>query len=429
MKSLRAGLCVLFAFCVLAHGAVEVWSVSLLEIGSAALLLVWAIGVYRSGEAKVIWNVLNWPLLGFIAIGLLQLLFRGTAYPFLTHTELLRLIAYFMVFFLTAQAFRDRSSLEGLAWFLILLCFAVSLLGIIQHFTSEDKIYWFREPAEGGAIFGPYVNRNHFAGFLELVLPVGLALMAFRGIRRDLFPLVTLLTAVPVSALILSGSRGGIIGFAFEIAVLALLVRSRRARGGPHMAGVTIVALAAVALIAWVGAGKAIERFSTLKPSEVTLDRRVSMFRGAIHIFLDHPIKGSGLGTLVAVYPRYETLYDGKVVDHAHDDYVETLADTGLLGGLCGMAFLWLLYREARKNFEAEQGHFSRGLHAAAVVALSGMLLHSFLDFNLHIPSNALLFLLQAYIATSAALPTEARTTHHRRQERMWIGTTNRSAT
>jgi len=429
MKALRAGLCILFAFCVLAHGAVEVWSVSLLEIGSAALLLVWVIGFYRDGEAKIFWNVLNWPLLGFIAIGLLQLLFRGTAYPFLTNTELLKLIAYFIVFFLTTQVFRNRSSLEAFAWFLILLCFAVSLLGIIQHFTSEDKIYWFREPAAGGAIFGPYVNRNHFAGFLELVLPVGLALMAFRGIRRDLFPLVTLLTVVPVSALILSGSRGGIIGFAFEIAVLALLVRSRRTRGGPHMAGVAIVALAAIALIAWVGAGKAIERFSTLKPSEVSLDRRVSMFRGAIHIFLDHPIKGSGLGTLVAVYPRYETLYDGKVVDHAHDDYVETLADTGLLGGLCGMAFLWLLYREARKNFEAEQGHFSRGLHAAAVVALSGMLLHSFLDFNLHIPSNALLFLLQAYLVTSAPLPSEARISHHRRRDSVWTDKTNASAT
>ena len=205
MKGLRVGLCALFAFCVLAHGAVEVWSLTILEAGSAALLLVWAICVYRDAEEKVFWNVLNWPLLGFIAIGLFQLLFHGTLYPFLTETETLKLVAYFIVFFLTAQVFRNRSSLEGLAWFLILLCFAVSLLGIVQHFTSEDKIYWFREPAEGGAVFGPYVNRNHFAGFVELVLPVGLALMAFRGLRRELFPLATVLTVIPVSALILSG--------------------------------------------------------------------------------------------------------------------------------------------------------------------------------------------------------------------------------
>jgi O-antigen ligase len=155
-----------------------------------------------------------------------------------------------------------------------------------------------------------------------------------------------------------------------------------------------------------MGAGKAIERFSTMRAGDVLLARRTTMFRGAWHVFLDHPIQGSGLGTFVAVYPRYETGYDGKVVDHAHNDYVEILAETGILGGLCCAAFLWILFREARKNFEAEQGHFSRALHAGAITAVGGLLLHSFVDFNLHIPSNALLFLLQAYLATSPALPS-----------------------
>ena len=131
------------------------------------------------------------------------------------------------------------------------------------------------------------------------------------------------------------------------------------------------------------------------------------MSRGALRIFKDHPVIGSGLGTLVAVYPRYETIYDGLVVDHVHNDYAETLAETGLLGAVCALSFLWLLFREARKNFDAGQGHFSRSLHAGAIVAVSGMLLHSFVDFNLHIPGNALLFLLQAYLATSSPLPAK----------------------
>ena len=174
------------------------------------------------------------------------------------------------------------------------------------------------------------------------------------------------------------------------------------------MAVVAVIALAALALIVWVGAGKAIERFSALHSNEVAQGRRMSMIRGAVHVFLSHPIIGCGIGTIVAAYPRYETVYDGKVVDHVHDDYVEELAETGLLGGFCGLAFLWLLFRDARKCFAAEQGHFSRGLHVGAIVALSGILLHSFVDFNLHIPSNALLFLLAATIATSAPLPSDA---------------------
>lgn len=408
MKVIRVGLLFLFAFSVFAFGAVEVWAESLLEIGASILLIYWAVILYKEKQPTIRWSPLNWPLLGFIAVGIAQLVFRWTPNPFLTRQELLRLAAYFIVFFLLAQAFRERSDFVRLAWFLLALGFTVALLGIIQHFTSEGTIYWFRQLAEGGDAFGPYVNRNHFAGFVELVAPVGLSLLVFRGVHRELFPMVGLLTIIPIGALILASSRGGIVSFAFEIGVLVLLARTRRGPESPRVIAIGAVALAAVALIAWLGAGSAIERFSKTRAGDVTLTRRASMFRGAEHVFFDHPVKGAGLGTMVSVYPRYETIYDGLIVDHVHNDYIEALAETGLLGGLCGLAFLWLLYRGARKSFFAEQGHFSRALHAGAIAAVSGLLLHSWVDFNLHIPANTLLFLLQARIATSPPLPSEA---------------------
>ena len=121
------------------------------------------------------------------------------------------------------------------------------------------------------------------------------------------------------------------------------------------------------------------------------------------------------MGALVAVYPRYEISYDGKLVDHVHNDYIEMLAETGVLGGLCGLAFLWILFRQAKTCYAAEQGHFSRALHAGAVTGLCGILLHSFVDFNLHIPANAVLFLLVAYLATSAPLRSESMPARHTR--------------
>jgi O-antigen ligase len=408
MKALRGGIFALITFSVLAHGAVEVWSESLLEIGAVVLLVLWASLQLQNPEVKIRWSPLNWPVLGFLVIGFGQLVFHETAYAFLTRSELLKMTAYFIFFFLVAQAFRERADLMKVAWFLILLGFVISLFGITQAFTSSGEIYWFRKLTLGGDPFGPYVNRNHFAGFVELVVPVGLALVVFRGLRNDLFPMAMLLTIVPIGALILSGSRGGIVSFAFEACVLALLVRSRKARAGAGIGAVGIVVLAAIALIAWMGAGKAIERFSSLRPGDVSLGRRGTMFRGAARVFFNHPIGGAGVGTLVTVFPEFDTSYDGRVVDHVHDDYIETLAETGILGGLCGLAFLWILFREAQRNFAAEQGHFSRALHAGAITALSGLLLHSFVDFNLRIPSNVLLFLLQAYLATSPPLPSEA---------------------
>jgi O-antigen ligase len=118
------------------------------------------------------------------------------------------------------------------------------------------------------------------------------------------------------------------------------------------------------------------------------------------------------------VFPRYEVAYDGLVVDHVHNDYMELFAETGILGGLCGLAFLWILIRDARRGFTAEQGHFSRAIHAGAITALCGLLLHSMVDFNLHIPSNVLLFLLNAHLATTAPLPSQGAAVRTRKRVR-----------
>jgi len=413
MKFLRVALVVLIAFGVLSLGAVEVWSQSVIEIGAAVLLVCWAAIAWFRPETKVRWNPLNWPLLGFIAIAGMQLLFRATASPFLTRTELLRFTAYFIIFFLIAQAFRTRSDWLRLAWFVVLFGFGVSLFGIAQHFTSSNEIYWMRSLRTDVQPFGPYVNRNDFAGFVELTLPIGLALLIFRGVHRDLFPMLTLLTVIPVSAAVLSTSRAGIIGIALEIGILLFLAARRRGsprrRHASRNLALGLAAVVAMAFVAWLGVGRLAERLSQLSHPEVTMSRRISMARGAVDIFLAHPLKGCGLGAIVDVFPRYDTDYDGKVVDHVHNDYLEELAEAGILGAVCGLSFLWLLYRGARESLEAEQGHFSYALHAGAIAAVCGLLLHSFVDFNLHIPGNAILFLLEVSIVTCPPLPPASR--------------------
>ena len=137
------------------------------------------------------------------------------------------------------------------------------------------------------------------------------------------------------------------------------------------------------------------------------MPRRWTMFKGTAAIFLAHPLTGTGLGTMVVVFPRYETDYDGKVVNHAHNDYIETLADLGLPGGLLGLLFLWTLYRKGMQSLESEQSHFSFAFHAAALAACLGLLLHNVVDFNFQIPSNALIFLIQAGLAVAPPLAAD----------------------
>ena len=408
MRAIRVGICVLITFAVLAHGAVEPWSEAVLEVGAAALLLLWASRALVSGEFKVVWNPLLWPLLGLWGVAALQLAAGITVYPFLTRIELLKYTALLALFFLCVQSFRTLEHWHGFVWFLLILGFAVSVFAILQHFTFNGKLYWVRELRYGGIPFGPYVNRNHFAGLTELLIPPGLAILVLRAERRDQLPLVALFTLFPIGALFLSASRGGIMSFFAEIGLLAILILFRR-REGKELAAAGLVVVLCIALVSWLGIGRAFERFASYKSLEVSEGRRMEMLHGTWRIFLDYPIAGTGLGTLQEVFPHYETIYDGLIVNHSHNDYAEALAETGVTGGLCCLAFLGLLAWTGGKNLVAEKEVMNLAYHSGALVACFGLLVHATVDFNFHIPSNALLFLLQAALATSPAPSSRAQ--------------------
>ncbi len=410
MRLLRIGICLLLAFSVMAFGTVEVWSESILEAGAALLFLWWAVVICRNREIETHWSPVYWPLLAFLGIATLQLAFGATAYPFLTGVALLKISACSLLFFLTGQAFRNSRDLRFLVWFLMCFAFGVAVFGIAQNFTSHYVLYWYRPLTNGGNPFGPYVNRNDFAGLMELLAPIGLSLVLFRGVRTEQMPFVGILTVVPIIALLLTGSRGGIVSFVFEVGVLALIVyvaRSKKSQIVPF----AIVLLVALLAMGWLGANRVLDRFSS-HADELTANRRVTMLKGTWHVFLDHPLIGCGLGTLVSVYPRYEPHYDGKIVDHAHNDYVEALAETGIAGGICGLAFFLLWLREARMRLAREQTSLSEAIHAAGVTACAGMMVHSFVDFNLHIPANGLVFLVMVALGAAPVLERKKGALH-----------------
>ncbi len=400
MKAIRVGIAVLVAFSVLAHGAVEVWSQSVLEIGAAVLLLLWGILALRQRKIEIRWNPLYLPMVGFGGLVVLQWLFGLSVYPYLTKLELLKLCAYFLLFFLAVQVFRTTEEVRPFLWFLLVFGFAVALFGIIQYFSFNGKLYWLRELRYGGSVFGPYVNHNHFAGLMELIVPLGLALLLLRAVPRDRLQLIGLFTIISIGALFLSASRGGLLTFLCQLCLLGFLVWVRRA-GRKSLALATAIILLAGAFVTWLGVGQTFERFSQLWAEDISHNIRMLMFKDSWQIFLDHPWAGTGAGTLITVYPQYASSDHGMVVDHAHNDYLEMLAETGLVGALCSLAFIVLLFRSALANLQLDKNCFLQAVRAGTLVACSGLLLHSLVDFNFHIPSNALLFFLLASLATS----------------------------
>jgi len=401
MKAIQVGILMLVAFAVLAFGGVEPWGEAILGIGAVVLFVLWGFLAVRRRHVNVHWNWLYLPLFGVGAGALLQCVFGLSVYPYLTKIELLKWGACVLLFFLMIESFRTADEVKQFAWFLLIFGFLVSLFGIIQHFTFNGKLYWSVTLPSNAGPFGPFVNRDDFAGFVELTVPLGLALLFFRAWRREHLTLLLLFTIVPIAAVILSASRGGIIGVAFEFVLLLFFSHVRRI-GRKQLLGATALAVVAGAFIVWLGVSEAIERFEQLAPQESSQGSRVSMYRDTWQIFAHHPWLGTGLGTLRVVFPRYESYYyDGLIIDHAHNDYLELLADMGVVGGLCGLSFIALLFWRGLTSERSPKGHALLALRAGSMTACAGLLLHSLVDFNLHIPSNALLFLLLASVTTS----------------------------
>jgi O-antigen ligase len=400
MKFFRVGICALIAFGILSHGAVEEWSRAVLETGAAILFLAWAVRAYLHREREIAISPLLLVLVAFAVIVLSQLIFRVSVSPYHTRTELQLLLAYILVLFLVLQAFRGVLEWRTLIWFLMSLGFLVSIFGILQQLTFNGKLYWVREMRFGGIPFGPYVNRNHFAGFAEMIIPVALIPLLMGRVRRERWLIVTLFALLPIGALFLSASRGGIVSFAAELLMIGLVLALRRTGGKHALAGGLVLVLAFV-FVSWLGVRQILDRFSSMQTLEVTAGKRGSMRQDTWAIFRDHRLYGTGLGAFQIVYPAYETLYDGKLVTHAHNDYVEALAETGILGGLVCAAFLGVLFFDSLRQLLLHDKPFTAALHLSGLAACTGFLVHSAVDFNLHIPGNALLFFVMAGLATA----------------------------
>jgi O-antigen ligase len=413
MRFIRVGICALLAFAVLAFGAVEEWSQAVLEVSASVLLVLWALGVYRRKAEQLILPPEILPLAAFALVVIAQWMFHLTASRYYTRSELQLLTLYMIVVFLMSQAYSRTSHWKGFVWFLMSLGFLVSIFGILQHLTSNGKLYWLRGVRFGGYPFGPYVNRNHFAGFAEMVIPVALVPLVLGKVRRERVFLVGLFALVPIVALLLSASRGGIISFAVQLLSLFLLLLLRKTRGRHVIVGGAVV-LCAVTMVSWIGVQQVLQRFSGVESLEVSLGKRTAMRKDTWRLFLDHPVVGTGLGTFQMVFPPYDSLYDGKVVNHAHNDYLEALAETGVIGGLCCALFLGVLLLNSMKVLAELGTSFGAALNLSGLIGCVGILVHSLVDFNLHIPANALLFFVSAHMATARmqTAPTRAASNH-----------------
>jgi O-antigen ligase len=401
----------LLLFGPLAFGAVEPWSIFLLEAGAALLFGLWAYQQYLSPHFEIISNPLFPPMLVFAGLVLLQLVLRRSAYRYETLSHAQLYLAYAILCFLMVQTLRRTSDLTRLAVTFSVYGFAVALFALAQSLSSNGKLYWLRTPRFGGWIYGPYVNHNHYAGLMELLLPIPVVLLISRRVREGPKMLLAFAALLMASTIFLSGSRGGMTAFVVQAALLAIYLGTRRKSPKTAIAlGAFVLLLGAVLL--WLGGSTLAERLATFHSdakTEITSGVRTTINRDGLRMFRERPILGWGLGTFPTVYPQFRSFYTNLFVNEAHNDYLQLLVEMGALGGLIVFWFLLRTFLAGLQKLRGESMGVNGGLALATMLACAGILVHSFVDFNLQIPANAALFYVFATLAASDPLPESGR--------------------
>jgi O-antigen ligase len=270
--------------------------------------------------------------------------------------------------------------------------------------------------------FATFINRHHFAAFMNMTIGLTLGLLYGNATKQDKRLLLIIALLLMGIALMFTGSRGGILSLFGVIAfvILANLFRrktEREANGEEGKAifqgnffligsGLALFFLLIGSAIFFGGENNVIRGLGLADQTDIS-NGRLHFWEVAWQIFLHNPILGAGLDAFSISYTQFDTWNGHQRVEQAHNDYLQILADAGILGFTCLAAFIYLLYQKGLQSINNTDDSFRRGTAIGALGGIFGILVHSFFDFPLRTSSNAFFFLAFAALATVTVNPVK----------------------
>jgi len=358
--------------------------------------LLWVFRLWIGEARELFWPPVCWAVAGFVIYAVFR--YQQADIEYVARREWIRIVVYCLLFFAVVNNLPRTDSARVISLSLVLLGVGLSLFAVYQFVTHSGKIWSFIKPAgylSRGS--GTFINPNHLAGFLEMVAPLGLswALMGRQGHAvRILVGYGTVITLIGIGV---SGSRGGWIATGFMLLVfLAVLCSRPRHRLLAAAAFVVIILASLYCLIRFL---KPSPRIEYSIASGQFADIRQDIWRVAWRMWSDHPWLGVGPGHFDSCYTEYRPalvqLQDSPL--YAHNDYLNTLADWGLIGALIISAAwllvwlsVWRIWRHLRRSLPDGRSN-KLALLLGGASGLFAISLHSLTDFNMQVPSNAIL--------------------------------------
>ena len=420
-------ICVAIVLSALAYGTVHYWALGLFNLGGLTILVLWVLDAWRLGNLRVSRNLLQLPLLGALGLGLIQLLPLGeitatgaaafgasntlTLDPHSTRLVLVQLSTLLIYFSATLVFVDTPHRLHVLVRTIMVFGFLLALFGLTQSFTSPTKVYWIRELNQSTA-FGPFINRHHFAGYMELTIALPLGLVFAGAVEREKMLIYLFVAGLMGVALVMTASRGGIISLVAEILFLITVTaiwrrqserrhrRSSRLKRIAARAGMATALLISLFLgVVLLGGEFSINRFIDSVNTDDPTTGRAHFWSVTLNIIKAYPYLGTGLGAYGVTYTQYDSRNGLYRLEQAHNDYLQVLSDGGIVLAVLALSFVALLFYKAIVRAKSRDD-FRRGVALASLSGCFGVLVHSFFDFTLHTTSNALLFLVLAALAT-----------------------------
>jgi O-antigen ligase len=441
-KAIQLILIILFIFTPIAFGSMELWAFSLMELGILLIIVLWATqNLIRNPQSAVRNSPFLFPiiLLSFflclilfqlipIPLGIMKIIspkayelrhalsisdsqfsiqnakFPISFVPFATKVEFfkwLTLIGLFLFLLFWRFSENDFRVMNRLVVVIFLMGVFESLYGMFEFFSGHHQILNLKGIS---SVTGTFINRNYFAGYLLMVIPLSMGFLfsresvqrvRFSGWRHRLLALdgKTILIAfgvmVMVLGLLFSASRMGILSLLLSFSLISLLFGDPRRETRFSKTSVLILGLALL-WAAWIGLDAVIRPFFNVSED---FKSRWMIWANTFDIIKDFPALGSGLGTFGMIFPMYRSFHMRRLVTHAENDFLQLASEVGLVGiGLLLILFIFLFIKGVSGIRSLSHSESQRYIGIGGLVGILALMFHSIVERNLQVPANAFLY-------------------------------------
>ena len=388
----------ILVFGPLATGAVRTLEFLILQGLTVGAVLLWMVRLWMNPGHRLLWPPICWVVLVFVLYALFR--YQAADLEYAARQELVRVLVYALLFFVLLNNLVRSDAAQTISSVIIFLSAGISMYAIYQFATGSNQVWHFIRPvAFRGRGSGTYICPNHLAGLLEMLLPVGLAYVLNGRVGQLLRVFLSYSSVAMLAGILVTLSRGGWIATAVACFIFFVcLVRRREYR---ITAVVLIILIVAGATLFYSNASLSQRRVQRMMAvdSPYSVIGRLWLWEPAIRIWRDHFWFGVGPAHFDYRFPAYRPEEVQARAGYAHNDYLQTLAEWGVVGTSLIVVSFVLLFWGVLKTWRyvcREQSAFGTkpGNRAAFVmgasIGLVAILVHSVTDFNMHVPANAI---------------------------------------